>query len=634
MFLGFTRWLTQHLSHKFIFAMGACLLTASLLFLLFFIQMYHSQLAHERSVASASVNRALQAALENAMLKQDLDGLRNIISHLGQQQNIRNAFIINPNREIRFASDPSLLGTYLTPPQGNNVTDYSDLSTPFTQFIINEQGDEILRSVNPVYNKQSCTHCHGSIDNKPINGILFVDYDANTIREKASESSLVLISAGSFVVILSLLTIGWFMHRFVLQPVRQLVTASRALSCGEFSTRVSVTCQDELGVLAQTFNQMAANLQHSLQQIEEQKSFLQSLIDAIPDGIRVIDNNYTIINANMAYHQQLNVANGHDIRTTCYASSYQVDQACPTSLITCPLYEIHKTGSAVKLITEHVRIDGSKLPVEVCAAPMQVILNGQQQTFIVESIRDLTQSIEFSQEQKLSALGQLAAGVAHEIYNPLSSIRLALQSTLPTLTTQQPDIATLSNYLPIVDKQIDKCIEVTQRLLKLATPSGERIQLISLNEAIVDILSLLSFDSQAQNITIHAHIAEQKEYRILGAESDMRMLILNLMQNAFHAMPQGGEVHVYLDTQDNTIQLTVADTGCGILPQLLDKIFEPFFSHRADGKVGTGLGLTICKAIVTRHKGRIEARNGTEKGSLFIVTFPDVQSYATKEVNA
>jgi len=634
MFSAFTRWLTQHLSHKFIFAMGVCLLTASLIFLLLFIQMYRSQLAHERSVASASVNRALQAALENAMLKQDLDGLRNIINHLGQQENIRNAFIINPNREIRFASNPDLLGTRLLPPKGNDFVDYDDLTASFTQFIINEQGNEILRSINPVYNKPACTHCHGTIKAKPINGILFVDYDASTIREKASQSSLIFIGAGSFVVLLSLLTMGWFIRRFVLLPVSQLVYASRALSCGEFDTRVTVTCQDELGVLAQTFNQMAINLQNSLRQIEEQKVFLQSLIDAIPDGIRVIDNNHTIINANMAYYQQLKLPNTNDAHAKCYTSSYQKNQACPTTLITCPLHEINKTGLEIKLMTEHVCVDGSKLPVEVCAAPMHVTLNGIKQTFIVESIRDLTQTIEFSQEQKLSALGQLAAGVAHEIYNPLSSIRLALQSTLQTLMMPQADIKVAHNYLNLVDKQIDRCIDVTQRLLKLATPSGERLQLVSFNEAVFETVSLLNFESHTQNITIHSHIDEQQQYRVLGTESDIRMLILNLLQNAFHAMPQGGEINIYLDHEHENIRLTVTDTGCGIPTQLLEKIFEPFFSHRADDKVGTGLGLTICKAIVTRYKGQIEVHNGAKHGCSFIVTLPDIQSYTTEEVDA
>jgi PAS domain S-box-containing protein len=613
----FSHWLTTHLRHKFIFTISAVLLTSSLIFLLLFIHVYRSQLAQERSDASETVNRLLQASLENAMLKQDLDGLRGIIHRLGQQEDIRDAFIINPAREIRFASDPSWVGKPLMQVQSEN---YANLTQPFTQFVTNSHGDEVLRSVNPVHNKPECTRCHGAIETHPINGILFVDYDARPILHKAQQSSWILISEGSLVVILAILTIGWFIHKYVLLPTQVLVEASRALAEGNLSVRVPVNSQDELGILAATFNRMAGSLQDSLREVREQKVFLQSLIDAIPDGIRVIDDNYQIIQANHAYHQQLGLSQP-SIPSPCYLSSHNRQHPCPSTLLACPWHEIRKTNQPIKVITSHERSDGKILPVEVCAAPMLVELHGEQKLLIVESIRDLTQTLQFSHEQKLSSVGQLAAGVAHEIYNPLASIRLALQSTLRVLNTPQPDLGEVRDYFVLLDKQIDKCIDITQRLLKLSAYSSETVQLVAMDEVIAETASLLLYESQERGVQIHIELERDKEYRILSTESDMRMLILNLFQNAFHAMPNGGQLRVHLDNHGDFLSLTVEDTGVGVQVQYLDKIFDPFFSHRADGVKGTGLGLSICQSIVERCKGSISVKNH-EHGCRFIITLP------------
>jgi len=610
-------WMLSHLKYQFIAVMIACLLTTSLVFLLVFSQTYSAQLAQERSAASASINQLLQASLENAMLKHDLDGLRMIIERLGQQQGIHRAFITNPQQEVRFASEAQQLGQQLTPPPQSRL-DYRQLQYPTTEFITNAYGEKVLRSINPVHNKPICQQCHGDLATNPINGILFVDYKADTIREKALQTVLLLASAGIFVVILVTVVMGWFIHYYVLRPVQQLVIASTALAEGQLSSRVPIANSNELGRLGDTFNQMAQRLQQSLQHIEEQKQFLQSLLDAIPDGIRVIDSEYHIVHYNQAYQQQLGTASNHHF---CYTSSYARQTPCAPTLMTCPLHEIKQHAQPLKLITEHVRDDGNKLQVEVCAAPMWVNRNGQRVLLIVEAIRDLTQSIAFSHEQKLSSVGQLAAGVAHEIYNPLSSIRLALQATLRDLNTPDFTVVDIKHYLQLVDTQIDKCIEVTQRLLKLSSSSGEAPRLVSLNEVIQDTVALLAFELEARHIKVRFEI-DAAELSVLAAESDIRMLVLNLVQNAFHAMPTGGEIWITGQIVAQQVRFSVRDTGVGIRAVDLPKIFDPFFTHRADGLKGTGLGLSICKSIVERYGGKIEVDGRVPEGARFIVTLP------------
>lgn len=618
------RWLQASLRRKLIITIVGCLVTVSILFLLFFKQLYHNQLSHERSTAASSVNQLLQASLENAMIKQDLEGLRDIMNHLGRQEDIKIAFIINPMQQVRFSSDNSILNKYLHE-LPNVGFDFNNFSQPTTQFIINERGQEVLRSMNPVHNKENCVRCHGTIEDNKINGILFVDYDARAIREKAQHGIWALMGAGFLVVLLAILVLAWFTHRFILAPIQALAEATTNIVNGDLSTRISNGSQDELGKLAHSFNTMTEHLQCSLREIKEQRQFLQSLIDAIPDGIRVINQNYEIIQANTAYHEQLGLEDGSSIKTTCYNSSHARSQPCPVTLVICPHYEVQKKLESIKIITEYRRADGENIPVEVFAAPMQVELGGEQMLLIVESIRDLTKTIEFSHEQKLSSVGQLAAGVAHEIYNPLSSIRLALQSALREIDKNgQPQ--QVAHYLRVVDKQIDKCIEVTQRLLKLSANNSEQLQLISLNEIISDTLSLLGFEAEQQHIAMKVDYRETKEYRLLATESDIRMLILNLVQNSFHAMPDGGNLDISVFDDMQMLKIIIQDTGVGIRQNEIDKIFDPFFSHRADGVRGTGLGLTICRSIVERYKGQINVNNNPHQGCRFTVSLPAFES--------
>jgi len=619
----FVMWLQSRLNRQFISFMSVGLLGVSLVGLLLFSGVYRHGLEQERSAASTAVNLLLQSSLENAMLKQDLDGLRNIINKLGEQPNVRAVFIANPAQEIRFSSQKNLI---------NQKVEWKNQIIPHqveTFFWTNPSGEEILRSVNPVHNKDECTICHGDLKTNPINGVLFVDYAAEPLRQKALEDGVLFVVAALGVMIFMGATLWWFMRHFVLNPLNNLTKCVKSLTDGDLSTRVLVNSRNELGDLANGFNDMATALQARLLEIREKEDFLQALIDAIPDGLRVINpHNYQIVMYNKAYAQQVGI--DFDLTlTSCYQSSYGRTSPCPPTLTTCPLHEIAKSRQPVKLLTNHTCSDGTHLDVEVFAAPLQVKINQQPVELIVESIRDLRKTITYSHAQKLAEMGQLAAGVAHEIHNPLSSVRLALQSLLKSLSNGQIDPPRIESYLKLVDGEIDKCIAVTHRLLKLSSPSGER-QLVDLDIATQETLSLLQYESENRNIVIHFE-SQEGLHRVLAQEHDIRMVILNLAQNAFHAMPNGGDLKITVKRQNNQLFIEIKDSGCGISEENLAKIFDPFFSRRADGMNGTGLGLSICKNLIEQYGGSISVTSIIDQGSCFTVQLPDAQALYFKK---
>ncbi len=622
-----TRWIKTSLSRKFLSGVAAGLVVTSLVFLLLFMAMYRAQLQSERIQAVEDINRLLQTSLENAMLKRDLDGLRDIVARLGQQDGIVGVMIVNPDGEVRFAADQNMLGH-----QFSRETDSAcrvchlsgSMPDDTTVFTVNERGQEVLRSVNPVQNKAACIGCHGPIETHPVNGVLFVDYDALPIRRHAQQTTLLLMGSGALVVLITLTGGWWFMRRFVLQPVQQLCKASQAMSEGQLDARVHLPVTDELGELGRTFNVMGERLERSMRELQEKDLFLQGVVDAIPDGIRVIDDQFAIVLSNQAYRQQLGLAEEEESARPCYLSSHKRYQPCPPTLVRCPLHEILKNGEPVKVLDQFIGADGRPFSVEVVAAPMQMPVGDDSRTLIVESVRNLEEHVLFSQEQRLSELGRLAAGVAHEIHNPLTSIRLALDSMVKAGKQADGNLSRAWDYLEVIDSQVDQCISITERLLKMSLSPGQR-QVVDMNVAVGEVISLVAWEAENKSVSIHQKL-DPGNPRVIATESEFRTVILNLVQNAFHAMPDGGRIDICTRKNNGNVILIVGDTGVGILPEDRPHIFEPFFSRRADGVNGTGLGLSILRAVVDHYGGRIEVESQRGQGSRFTVLFPDADS--------
>ena len=165
---------------------------------------------------------------------------------------------------------------------------------------------------------------------------------------------------------------------------------------------------------------------------------------------------------------------------------------------------------------------------------------------------------------------------------------------------------------------------LTQRLLMLSRLPQQQAQVVQLNRAVGDTVSLLDFDARSHGIVQRLEL-DPAEPRVLADDSDLRMLVLNLVQNAHHAMPHGGELRVRTVAAGDQARIEVSDGGCGIPPEALGRIFDPFYSHRADGERGTGLGLTICRSIVERYGGTIEVDSHPGAGTTFRVSLPQAK---------
>jgi signal transduction histidine kinase len=607
----------RYLSHRLLRGVLLVASGASLVLGVLFLGLYRDQLIQERSDVSMQLNRMLQVTWENAMLKRDVDGLRDIVSKLGALNGIRDVVILSPGGEVRFASDPNKMGQVLSA-----ITQKITPGNPVTSFETQASGGEVLRSINPVPNRAACTACHGPVAANPLNGVLVIDYDAAPIRASAMRSAILLMLAGTAVIALTLLTLWLLLRRHVIMPLAGLDAATRALAAGDLTVQAQPAANDEIGRAALSFNSMAQRLSAQILLAETQQQFLQTLLDGLPDGVRLIRvADLQVVLANHTFCQQVGQPAQTILKRPCYQYSYGRTEPCVPTLTVCPLVELKEVGSKLKASHYLKRPDGNVFHAEIHAVLVELD-NGQgRERYIVESVRDLGQISQISHEQRLSELGLLAAGIAHEIHNPLGSVRLGVQGLVRELHAGKVTQGEIIEYMRLIDQEIDKCISVTRRMLLLSRPPISSLQLVVANEALTDTLMLLEFDAHTHGISQQIEVPEQP-LRLLTDEADIRMILLNLIQNAHHAMDTGGTLVARLFAAEGYAVIEIADSGVGIPPDILARIFDPFFSRRSDGVTGTGLGLTIVKNFVERMGGTIKVASNVGQGTQFRIRLP------------
>jgi PAS domain S-box-containing protein len=235
--------------------------------------------------------------------------------------------------------------------------------------------------------------------------------------------------------------------------------------------------------------------------------------------------------------------------------------------------------------------------------------------------RDLTEQRKFElqilESQKLAALGVMARGIAHEIRTPLAISSSAAQFLTEGNLT--PEFS--RECAEKVHSGIRKASTIIENLLRFAHPSVDKSKTpVDLLRVMKEALTLVESQAKVQNIEIHTDFPPGP-CKVFGVPGPLEQVFVNLLLNAMNAMPNGGTVHITAEQTAAEVRLCVTDTGEGILPEDLDKIFDPFFTRAPLGK-GTGLGLSICHSIVDQHGGSIDVESQSGKGSAFTVKLP------------
>lgn len=357
---------------------------------------------------------------------------------------------------------------------------------------------------------------------------------------------------------------------------------------------------------------------------EEHRKFTEAVLDALPVSLYVVDRDYRIVTWNK--HREVgqlgiprDEAIGRDV--------FDVLEKYPQGRVREEFERAFRTGQIERIEQQTVADDGSTKHWLVSKVPMKndgtgevthVITVGEDVTVRVEAIHAMNRA------EKLSAVGRLAAGVVHEINNPLATIA-ACAEALEQLSADgafgvSDAESDLTEYLGLIRSEAFRCKTITTDLLDFSRMRvGERSS-VDVGDIVRSAANLINHQKRSAGISLEIDVEETLP-RISADGSQIQQAIIALATNAIDAMGEGGQLTFRSFAKGTRVVIEIADTGTGILQENMSKIFEPFFTTKEIGK-GTGLGLAVCYGIISEHGGRISVRSNVGKGTTFSIFLP------------
>jgi PAS domain S-box-containing protein len=366
--------------------------------------------------------------------------------------------------------------------------------------------------------------------------------------------------------------------------------------------------------------------------IEQAAEEWEATFNSITDLVSIHNKDFKIVRVNKAFADVFKTSPDELIGKTCYEVVHCKKEPWPV----CPHKQALETGQPVRaeFFDSHLGIY-----LEVSASPIfneegKVVATVHIAKDITtrkkaeQELRSAYQRLQETQQQliqsaKMAAMGQLAAGISHELNQPLTGIKGFAQAVLMDLDKNSP----LREDIQKIIEQSDRIDNIIKNVRLFAHKSDFRIKEININEPIEDSLMLLNEQLRVHNIRVNKSLSQELP-KTEGDPNQLQQAFLNIITNAKDAIdslnkPDGGEITIKscLSQDKSSIEIIFQDTGCGISKENLNNLFSPFFTTKGPDR-GMGLGLAICYRIIESHKGRIEVESRVGKGTTFKILLP------------
>ena len=353
------------------------------------------------------------------------------------------------------------------------------------------------------------------------------------------------------------------------------------------------------------------SLEQKAIQIERLKDFSENIVESLNIGVVTIDLQDRIESWNPQLEGLLGIPRGEAL----HRKLQEVLPADLVSEITSHAKDDHVAG--IYKFRLETRANGRAV-VNASIAPL-VGKNGARLGRLI-LLDDITQRVRLEEQmvqtEKLTSLGLLAAGVAHEVNTPLAVISNYIQMLAKQIPADDPRQQTIERIV----KQTFRASEIVNNLLNFSRTGAAELIEVDINSVLEETLALVQHPLKTAQVNV------VKKYKaelpaVLGSITRLQQVFLNLFMNARDAMPQGGMLEVRTLAYNGAVAIEVTDTGAGIPPENLQRIFDPFFTTKATGK-GTGLGLSVSYGIIKEHAGKVDVRSTPGKGTSFRLEFP------------
>jgi len=412
---------------------------------------------------------------------------------------------------------------------------------------------------------------------------------------------------------------AWWLSRGITHPLHQLIDGARNLTKGDTRSRVNVSSKDELGELANTFNEMSSELEirkasllttldelrRSRLDIMDERNFKESILESISSAIITFSPKGLLTSINSTGHHFLGfgISNGMHFREVFKGWEDMITRT-EQALANGRGFGRHPLQTDRDDGMTHFEVGFFAIGTDAGQGLTVTMRNETEK----EKLRE-----EMTRLDRLASLGKLSAGIAHEVRNPLTGILLLLDDLHDNASLATND----KNMIKKALSEIERVERLVSALLNYSSPARTDFRMGDLNAVAHDTTLLMRRPCERQRVRIRLEAGELPLFCF--DPEKIKQALLNIVKNALEAMPEGGDITITTEAMPEHVTVTISDTGPGIHPEDLPLIFEPFFTRKG---AGTGLGLSITQRIMEEHHGQIRVESSPESGTVFTLELP------------
>lgn len=430
-----------------------------------------------------------------------------------------------------------------------------------------------------------------------------------------------LMYTGIFLLIM-IIAIYYFVS-FMIRPLKDILWKVNEVSSVRFHKPIQIKRKDEFGLLALKINAMSQNLsiymdklRKAFEENRRMKEHLESFINHSNDAIHLMDLDGKVIQVNQAFEQLFGYTESEALgmRYPTVPDSHRMENRQMIGLLLAG-----KNLPAQETMRE--TRTGELIPVSVTVSPIRDS-DGSIRAFasICRDMRSRNRMEELlRRSEKLTTVGQLAAGVAHEIRNPLTTLRGFLQLQLQSKSLNL-------SHVSLMLSELDRINLIVGEFLILAKPQATKFVTKDVRDVLQDVLLFLNSEAHLHNIVFRTVITEE-QCLISCEENQLKQVFINLLKNAIEAMPNGGPIHISIQKKGSSIAISITDEGVGIPEEMISKIGDPFFTGK---ETGTGLGIMVSQRIINSHQGTLDIQSQVNVGTSVKLTLPAFERNAER----
>jgi len=503
--------------------------------------------------------------------------------------------------------------------------------------VVKQNGKRYFIQARPIVIEKECLLCHGDPANAPVSLVrlcgkkrgfyrtageiigvesIAIPMDEAFLQIKGLVFSIFL--TGIVGVVFLFLSVNYYINIVAVKPIKDVSRFFKSVVKGEkdLDTRVEVASKDEIGELAEAFNRMMAYLKNSQDKMKGSELKYRRIFEGSKDTILIADCEGFIQDVNPAGLELFGCEDKSNLirHKTFYDIFINKDD------YTDFLDRMKNVGFVKDYETQLRGIDGGLIDVLI-TANFRKDDDGEICGFeaIVKDISEWKRVQDRLKEaDRLASIGQLAAGLAHELNNPLGII-LGYSGILLKELREKDGVR---SDIGVISRNAETCKRIVEDLLKFSRRTETRPELLDIHRLIDGVVEMLSYQVEVKGVNIARKYSSSVPEVMLDREK-MRQVFMNIIVNAIQAVSPGGEIVIEsnCNQSQSRIFISVRDNGVGILEEIRGRIFEPFFTTKEPGE-GTGLGLSVSYGIVKEHHGDIIVESEVGRGSTFTVSLP------------